>query len=324
MGKKLVLLAGATGCAGSHVLKDILARDSSARVRAVVYKHTRPFIKDRRVSYVFGDLRKQGDAERVAFGCDAAVLAAGNVTGAGGTIAGQVAQVHDNVLMNMNALAACAKRGVRRVVYVGSATLYQEMSGWIKEDDLDLNVDPPAPYFGIAWGLRFIEKLCRFWHEKTGMEVVIARATNIFGPYAKFNPQTSHFIPAIIRRAVDRQDPFEVWGSPDVTRDVLPAEDFGRAIGLMLEDPRIGFDVFNIGSGVATTVGDVVAWALASADHCPKEIRYLSDKPMMVRSRLFDTTRAWKVLGWTPSLSVEEGIRRTVAWWRDNRRTWRR
>jgi GDP-L-fucose synthase len=324
MKHSLIFLAGATGCAGSHALQAILAQDPDVRVRALVFKHTRPFIKDRRISYIYGDLRDARAAQRFVRGCDAVVLAAGNVTGVAGVVSGQAAQIRDNVSMNMNAITAAAEARVRRLVYVGSATLYQESDAPLREDDLDLNAEPPVAYFGIAWGMRFIEKLCRFWHNKTGMEVVVARATNIFGPYAKFDPRASHFIPAIIRKAVERQDPCEVWGSPEVTRDVLPAEDFGRAIAMMLRHPRISFDIFNIGSGVATTVGDVVGWACAAAGHQPREIKYLSDKPTTVVSRAFDISLAKEILGWVPSVSVKEGIERTVAWWQANKRTWRK
>jgi nucleoside-diphosphate-sugar epimerase len=261
---------------------------------------------------------------RVLRGCDQAILAAGRVTGAGRTALEEAAQIHDNVMMNMNALSAAAAAGVRRLVYVGSATLYQESPSPLKEEDLDFNGEPPGAYFGMAWGMRFTEKLCRFWHDKTGMEIAIARATNIFGPYAKFNPAVSHFIPALIRKAVDRQDPFEVWGTPDVARDCLPAQDFGRAIGLMLRHPGLSFDIFNVGSGVVTTVGDAVRWILKAANHEPREIKYISDKPTTIPVRKFDVQKARDVLGWSPSLSVEEGIRKTVAWWQANKRTWRK
>jgi nucleoside-diphosphate-sugar epimerase len=320
----LIFLAGATGCAGSHALLDILGSDPDARVRALYFKHTKPFIKDKRICYVYGDLRLEADAARLLRGCTAAVLAAGHVTGAAKTVVDQAAQIRDNVVMNMNALAAAARAGVRRVVYVGSATVYQESERPLKEDELDFNADPPKAFFGLAWGMRFMEKLCRYWHQAAGLEIAMARVTNIFGPYAKFDPAASHFIPALIRKAVDRQDPFEVWGSPDVTRDVLPAEDFGRAVSLMLKTPGLKCDVFNIGSGVATTVGDAARWILDAARHEPKSIVYLSGKPTTVRCRQFDIKKAKDVLGWLPSLSVEVGIRKTVAWWQDNKRTWRK
>jgi len=131
-------------------------------------------------------------------------------------------------------------------------------------------------------------------------------------------------IPALIRKAVDKRDPFEVWGSADVTRDVVYADDFAEAVALALHKPDLGFDVFNIGSGRPEKVGDLVGWILAAADHKPRDVVYASDRPVTVRSRAFDTRRSRDVLGWTPRKGVEEGIRETVAWWRENRKGWKR
>jgi len=323
MGTKTVFIAGVTGCAGAHIARVLLAREPGAVLRASVHR-TQPFLKDRRLAYRRADLRRLEECRPCVAGCGAAVLAAAHVTGAAAAAATQAQQISDNVTMNMNLLRACAEAGVRRVVYIGSATAYQEADVSLKEDDLDLNAEPPAAYRGVAWGMRFIEKLCRFWHAETGMETAVVRATNIFGPYEKFDPKVSHVIPALVRKAVDGQDPFEVWGSADVTRDVVYAADFAEAVALLLEKPGLTFDVFNIGSGRPVRVGDLVAWILAAAGHRPKEIRYASDRPVTVRSRAFDTTRSRAVLGWTPRQGVEEGIRETVAWWRQNRKGWKR
>ncbi len=321
--KRGIFVAGATGCAGAHIIKALLARRADVAVRAS-YRRTRPFLRDRRLSWRRADLRRLQEARACVAGCEMAVLAAGNVTGAAGTAALQAQQVADNVTMNMNLLRACAEAGVRRVVSIGSTTAYQEADVPLKEDDLDFNADPPAAYLGIAWGMRFIEKLCRFWHEHSGMETLIVRATNIFGPFAKFDPKVSHVIPALIRKAVDRQDPFEVWGSDDVTRDVVYAADFAQAVVLMLEKPDLKFGVFNIGTGRQVKVGDLVGWVLSAADHEPKKITYGAGRAAAVRFRAFDTQRARDVLGWTPQRGVEEGIRETVAWWRANRKGWQR
>jgi GDP-L-fucose synthase len=128
----------------------------------------------------------------------------------------------------------------------------------------------------------------------------------------------------LIRKAVDRQDPFEVWGSADVTRDVVYAGDFAQAIALMLEKRDLTFDVFNIGSGLPVKVGDLVAWILSAAGHQPKNITYAADRPVSVRFRAFDTQHSRDVLGWTPAQGVPGGIRETVAWWQVNRKGWKR
>lgn len=324
LNNKLVFLAGSTGLVGSNIMNYILNHYPTTKIRAAYYKHTKPFIKHKRIDYVYGELKSGKDCRRMVKGCDCAIMAAANTSGLAITVTHPCEQVNDNTMMNVQMLSAFYYEGIRRVIYIGSATLYQEFEGHIKEDKLDFSKDPYSVYFGIGWVVRFIEKLCKFWHDQFGMGILIARAANIFGPYAKFDPLTSNFIPAIIRKAIDKMEPFEVWGNPDVTRDVIYSDDFARAIVMMLNNDKIKFDIFNIGSGVETNVREVVNLALKYAGHKPSEIRYIPDKPTAIKFRVLDCSKAKEMLGWQPQYTVEEGIKRTTEWWIGNRRWWKK
>ena len=320
---KTVFLAGATGLAGSAIIGTLLERYPKTRIRAV-YHNTAPFIDHEQIEYVQGDLRSGKVCRRLAAGCDCAVMGAANTGGAAILESKPWSQINDNVVMNAQMLEAFGLENVKRVLYISSASLYHESGKQISENDLDLNRDPCKAHYGMGWVVRFIEKLCQFWHETCGMEIVIARATNIFGPFDKFDPKTSHLIPAIIRKAVEKKDPFEVWGSPDVVRDVIYSDDFAGAIVTMLGNDKIKFDTFNIGSGVKTTVGSVVSWALKHARHNPSKTEYRTDKPSTLKFRSLDCTKARELLGWKPCCSVEDGVRKTTEWWIENGNWWRR
>lgn len=319
---KTIFLAGSTGLAGTAILQQLLHSYPRTRIQAAYHK-TEPFIRDERITYVKGDLVSPEDCRRMVRSCDYAILSAAVTAGAAGSASAPWRQVSDNVVMNTVLLQALHEEQVKRVVFISSASLYQEMTGYIREEDLDLNKDPHAAFLGVGWVMRFLEKLCSFWHQQ-GMEIVIARTANIFGPCSRFDPATSNFIPALIRKAVDRMDPFVVWGSPDVTRDVIYVEDFARAILMMLAKEDIKFDVFNVGSGVKTTVGDVVGWALKYAGYTPSSVVYNGQGPSTVPFRALDCAKARNILGWKPEHKVEEGVRRTVEWWTENRGRWTR
>lgn len=320
---KTVFLAGATGLAGSAIIGRLVGEYPKVRVRAV-YHETRPFIEHEQVEYVQGDLRSGQVCRELAAGCDCAVMGAANTGGAAILESQPWSQINDNVIMNVQMLEAFALGKLKRVVYISSASLYHESDAELKEDDLDLNKDPCDAHYGMGWVVRFIEKLCKFWHERSGMEILIARAANIFGPFDKFDPKTSHFIPALIRKAVDKDDPFEVWGSPDVTRDVIYSEDFAGAVVAMLDDDKITFDVFNVGSGVRTSVADVVNWALKYAEHKPSSVQYRSDRPSTLKFRSLNCAKARELLGWKPRCSIEHGVRKTTEWWIENKNWWRK
>jgi len=323
LNNQTVFLAGATGLAGSAIIGHLLERYPDVRIRAVYHK-TSPHIEHKQVEYVQSDLRSLDGCRQLAAGCDCAVMAAANTGGAAILESEPWGQINDNVIMNVQMLEAFTFENVKRVIYVSSASLYQECEKEIREEELDLNKDPCMYHYGMGWVVRFIEKLCWFWHQRCGMEVLIARAANIFGPFDKFDPKTSHFIPAIIRKAVDRKNPFEVWGSPDVTRDVIYSEDLAGAIVAMLDDDKIKFDTFNIGSAAKISVANVVSLALKYAQHNPSAIKYQANKPSTIRHRSLDCTKARELLGWKPQHTIENGIQKTTEWWIENRDWWRK
>lgn len=319
-----LLLAGGTGLAGCGVLRHILARGGSLQVRVPHRSRTGCFVDDPRVEYVAADLTNRADCVRVAQGSDFAVLAAAITGGAKLARERPWEQVTDNLVIDARLLEALALAGVRRVVYVSTASAYQEFSEAIREDQMNWASDPASAYFGVGWAKRAAEKLCRFWHDATGMEILIARLANVYGPYARFHSETSHVVAAMVRKAVSREDPFRIWGSPDVARDILYADDFGHAVAAMLGARDIKFDVFNIGSGATVTVGEIAALALEAAGHEPAKIVYDSASPTTIGRRVLDCTKALKILGWKPEITPAEGIRRTVEWWSANKDTWKR
>jgi len=322
-GKK-ILVAGGSGMAGAAVLRRLLARHSRARMRATMHTQNVSLIDDARVEWVQADLRKECDARRAATGCDLAVMCAATTAGVRGMAAAPWRAVDDNVIMNTQMLQAFHHEGVKRVVFVGSATVYQEFEGAITEEELDFNHDPHPAHLGVGWGMRFIEKLCWFWYKKTGMEILVIRAANIFGPYAVFDPERSNVIPALIRKAVSGTDPFEVWGGPDVVRDVIYVDEFAAAVDCMLSAEHIKYDTFNVGSGTGISVAQIVRCVRDAAKHKPSTVHWSDQVPGTVRHRVLDCSKAARSLNWHPVSTVAEGIRATTDWWRENQRTWTR
>jgi GDP-L-fucose synthase len=232
--------------------------------------------------------------------------------------------VTSNLLLAARWLEAAHHVGVRRALFIGSASCYQPFEGAIREDDLDLNQDPAPEVFGVGWVMRSAEKLCEFWQRAGGLEVVRVRAANIYGPRARFDPAHSNFIPALVRKVADRMTPLEVWGSPDVTRDVIYSADFGEAIARLLELPGAAGRVFNVGSGRAVRVGDVVKTLVRAADTPDVQVVYAAAGPSSSPSRVLDCERLFSALNWAPPTSLERGLGETLRWWLANRTTWQR
>jgi nucleoside-diphosphate-sugar epimerase len=317
-----VFVAGGAGMAGSAIVEALLKRRPRGRIRST-YRTTPPEIVDSRVEHVALDLLDAAAVTQAMAGCDAAVMAAAETGGIHMLSHEPWRQVKPNLALAATWLEALHDAQVRRAVFIGSATCYQPSDAPIREDQLDWNQDPSPEAFGVGWVMRSAEKLCEFWSRSTGLEIVRIRAANIYGPRARFDPSRSNFIPALIRKAADGLDPLEVWGSPDVTRDVIFSRDFGEAVARVLEVPGSGGQVFNVGSGHGIRIGEVVDAVLRAAG-TGATAAYSSAHPSSTRSRVLDCDHLFSALEWAPRTSIEDGIRETLQWWRANRTTWHR
>jgi nucleoside-diphosphate-sugar epimerase len=146
---RTVFLAGATGLAGHSILRRLLLEPGVERILAGHTSYGGVFVEHPRVTYVRGDLRNTADCERIMAGADLAILAAAQSGGAQEAASQPWKQVTDNIVMDAVQLEVLHKVGVRRAVYVSSATVYPETHGYLKERDLDWN-QPPAPAYRIC------------------------------------------------------------------------------------------------------------------------------------------------------------------------------
>lgn len=323
---KRIFLAGATGSAGANILEYLLKNYPSTRIRALHRSSPdpKPYYEDPKVEYICSDLTIKEDCRLAVQGCDCVIMAAAYTGGSKFVQSNPLKYVHENYLMNINLLTAVIDQNIQRAVWLTSSSLYQPVQKNIKEDELDYLKDPPPIHFGFGWFGRFFEKYCRFRHQMHGTEILIARVSNIYGYYSRFDEERSNFIPALIKKAVNQIDPYEVWGSPDIVRDVVYAEDVAKAAMAMLEREEVKFDIFNIGTGGSATVKDAVNYALEAAGHKPSKIIYQRDEQKVRSFTGLDCSKAKEMLGWEPKYSLKEGIDKTTAWWIKNKDSWTR
>ncbi len=321
MSKLLILVAGAGSAAGSSVCERLLHADEKFRVRGVLHTGQPPF-EHPRLECIRADLTHPEDCQRAVVGCDMAVMAAASSGGARIHRDTPWSLIRPNLAMNSALLEALHQAGVRRCVFVGSSTVYQETAGLLREDDLDLNQSPPEAYLGVGYMMRFLEQLYRFWHMKTGMETILVRAANIYGPRSRFDPVTSNVIPALIRKAVEKMDPFEIWGAAEVQRDVVYVDDFAEAVVGLLLARNIHHDVFNVGAGAPVSVGEIARLALEAAGHTPADVIFSQNQPTTLSFRGLNCTKICNTIGWSAKISCKTGISKTVQWWRIYHTNW--
>jgi GDP-L-fucose synthase len=169
-------------------------------------------------------------------------------------------------------------------------------------------------YFGYGWMRRYLERISEFVASKSDMKIALVRPSAVYGRWDNFDPATSHVIPALIRRAVEKQDPYEVWGTGEEVRDFLHIADLACGCLLMLEK-HAACDPVNLGYGRAVTIKEVVHIILKAAGHEQATVKFDPSKPSTIPFRMVDTSKARRVLGFEPQMSLEEGLTDTVKWY---------
>lgn len=310
--EKRVLVTGGSGFVGTHFVQALL--EQGARIRVPI--HQRPMIvKDARIELVQADLTRLEDCRAACEGMQYVIHAAGAVAAAGVTATNPMAAMTTNLVLTAQTLQAAWDTGVERYLVFGSSTGYPVTTHPVKEEEMWSGPTHPS-YFGYGWMRRYLERISEFAASKSKLGIALVRPTAVYGRYDNFDPVTSHVIPALIRRAVAREDPFEVWGTGNEVRDFLHVTDLVRGCLLMLEKHAV-CDPVNIGYGRTVTIKDVVGAILKAAGHGKAQIVFNSSKPTAIPVRMVDTGKAKRLLGFEPLTSLEEGLADTVRWYRE-------
>lgn len=314
-GKK-ALVAGGTGFVGVNLIKRLLAE--GAQVRATVHRK-KPVITDGKIEYIDCDLTVMDDCRRAVKDIEYVFMCAANTSGAAVMASTPLVHVTPNIMMNSQILEAAYFAKVKKFIWFSSNAAYPPSGDRpVKEDEM-FDGDPYDTYFGVAWMKRYTEILCRLYSEKLKdpMTTVVLRPSNIYGPYDDYEFETSHVMAALIRRVVERQDPFEVWGTGEDIRDWIYIDDFIDAV--MLATEKIDtYNPLNIGLGRGYTIKEALQIMLEADGYRDANVVFNPEKPSMIPIRLIDTSLAEKVLGFRAKTGLEEGIRKTIEWYRKN------
>jgi len=223
-----------------------------------------------------------------------------------------------NLAMGLNLIEEARRRGIEKFVQVGTVCAYPKFCDLpFREEDLwsGYPEETNAPY-GIA--KRTLGVMLNAYRREYGFNGVYLIPANLYGPGDNFELQSSHVIAAMIRKfcdAVERGlDTVPCWGSGRASREFLYVDDAAEAIARAAELHNDSTPV-NLGSGCEITIADLAATIsrLCSFDG---RITWEVDRPDGQPRRRLDTTRAAKLLGWRAIVDLEEGLRRTIDWWR--------
>ena len=266
------------------------------------------------------ELTKEADVARLYDDLKPTVVLhlAAEVGGIGANMAEPGRYFYANAAMGLHLIEYARRHNVKKFVQTGTVCAYPKFTPVpFKESDLwnGYPEETNAPY-GVAKKALFV--MLDGYRRQYGMNSAVVLPVNLFGPYDDFDLRTSHVIPALIRKceaARKRRDPvLTCWGTGTASREFLYVDDAAEGIvraAEQLDTP----DPINLGSGREIQIRDLVT---IIADMCgfTGKIEWDTKKPDGQPRRCLDTTLAKERLGWTAKVTLEEGMRRTIDWWR--------
>ena len=217
--------------------------------------------------------------------------------------------------MNARILEASYENKVKKLCFISSNTVYPVTEFAVKEKDVNFNYF--EEYFIVGWMKRFSEIMCEMYSKKISnpMPIIIIRPGNLYGPFDKYTWKESKVIAALIRKAVERHSPLEVWGKGKDEKDFLYITDFIYG-PLTVFAKSSEFTIVNLASGQSKFIHEVLSLILQKTGYINAVLKFNSKKPKMIPKRLINIDKAKKDFQWKPKISLSEGIERTVIWYR--------
>ena len=195
--------------------------------------------------------------------------------------------------------------------------MYPTSDKLLKETDFDANQPLHPRYFGVGNTKIYIEKMCEFFAGISDTKFTAIRHSNIYGPHDKFDLERSHFFGATITKVMTAKDKISVWGTGEEERDLLHADDLVDFVERAIEKQKDKYRLYNCGLGKAYSVKDVVNMIVKTSGKDLK-IEHDLSQPTIKTSLALDCSLAEKELGWKPKIDLDDGIKTTIDWWKEN------
>lgn len=301
---KKILLTGGAGFLGSHVFSEL--------IRNKVSKKNIFIPRSKEI-----DLREKNNCKKAVKGMDILIHLAGNVGGIGKNQNLPATLFYDNVQMGINLIHEAMLAKVKKAVIIGTICSYPKYSPVpFKEEDLWIGYpeETNAPY-GLAKKILLVQS--QAYRSQYDFNSVYLLLVNMYGPKDNFDPDSSHVIPAIIKKiheAIKNNKKFiEVWGDGSATREFLYVEDAARGIILALKHYDKP-EPINLGKGEEISIKNLVE-LIADLMGYKGEIQWNTAKPNGQPRRLLDVSKAQKEIHFKAKIELQKGLKKTINWY---------
>jgi GDP-L-fucose synthase len=303
---KDILVTGGAGFLGTQVVKELKNRGVDERNIRI------PRSKDT-------DLRKWDNCVKVVKDIDIVIHLAAKVGGIGFNMEHPAELFYDNAIMGIQLIEAARQENVEKCVIVGTVCAYPKFTPVpFKEEDLwnGYPEETNAPY-GLAKKMLLVQS--QAYRNQYGFNSIYLLPVNLYGPGDNFDPQSSHVIPALIKKfssaARSVSEVVDVWGTGSASREFLYVEDAARGIVMAAESYNKS-DPVNLGSGKEISIRDL-AEMTAKLTGFQGDIKWDISKPDGQPRRCLDVSQAKREFDFEAKIGFKEGLQRTIAWYNE-------
>ena len=302
--QKKILVTGGAGFLGTAIVRELCSR--GAEKENILIPRSRDC-----------DLRTFSNCEMVVKDVDLVIHLAAKVGGIGYNLSHAGELFYDNCIMGIQMMEAARLAGVKKFVAVSTVCAYPKFTPVpFREDTLwdGYPEETNAPY-GLAKKMLLVQ--AQAYRRQYGFNAIFLLPVNLYGPGDNFDPESSHVIPALIRKFIEARDScaptVEVWGTGSASREFIYVDDAAR--GIVLASERYdGDEPVNIGSGMEISIKDLVS-IIQRFTGFKGDIIWDSSKPDGQPKRNLDVSRAKEWFTFEARVPFEEGLRQTIAWY---------
>ena len=304
------LVTGGAGFIGSNLVQELIKRGEKVRVIDNFSTGKKENIQDflPRIELIQGDIKDLDRVREAVKGVDF-VLHEAALSSVPRSIEHPLATSESNINGTLNVLTAARETGVKRVVYASSSSVYGDSLTLPKREEMTPN--PLSPY---AVSKLTGEYYCQVFYQIYGLETVILRYFNVFGPRQNSLSQYAAVIPKFIEAMLKGKSP-SIYGDGEQSRDFTFVENVVEGSILTCDKKNIAGEIFNIAGGKRTTINQLAKLISRLLDKNVESI-YTNPRPGDIRYSLADITKARRLLNYQPKVNLKEVLRTTLKWYK--------
>ncbi|PIQ86825.1 MAG: hypothetical protein COV74_03055 [Candidatus Omnitrophica bacterium CG11_big_fil_rev_8_21_14_0_20_45_26] len=315
--KQQLLICGVTGFIGRNLV-DYFSERWKGPIAGTFWK-TKPSLalrQNKRLKLLKADLTNHSHVSRAIKGSAIVIQAAATTSGAKDIVTRPFIHVTDNAVMNSLILREGFEQKIKHLVFFSCTTMYPEGVRPVREDDFNYQIKDK--YFGVGWTKVYIEKMCEFFSRISDTKFTVVRHSNIYGPHDKYDLERSHVFGATMTKVLTNpSDLLTVWGDGSDERDLLHVDDLVNFVGLALQKQQTRYELVNVGMGKSIAVKTLVEKIIRHSGRTMK-IQYDTSKPSINYKLAVNIQKAKQIFGWRPTIDLDAGIQKTIAWYRQN------